>query len=76
MDVECILCDKSFSNNSRLNNHTVNDRREKSYKCSQCHKTLPDNSKFIKHIRTVRTHTGEEPYHAANVIKIYQMIVI
>jgi uncharacterized Zn-finger protein len=56
----CIVCNKSFCDNSTLNKHQRVHRGECSYSCNVCKKSFRDNSNLNRHLRL---HSGEHLYH-------------
>jgi KRAB domain-containing zinc finger protein len=55
----CRFCEKSFSNESKLNVHESVHTGEKPFKCDICQKAFSKKSNLIVH---TRIHTGEKPY--------------
>ncbi|XP_061746253.1 zinc finger protein 436-like [Nerophis ophidion] len=55
----CSVCDKRFSDRSKMQTHLGTHTGKKTFSCSVCGKHFPNKSKMQRHMRT---HTGERPF--------------
>ena len=58
-EVNCHLCNKTFTNTSIINVHKRIHTWEKPFNCDFCHKTFIQSSQLNEH---KLTHTGEKPF--------------
>jgi len=63
LNFECDVCQKQFSEKSKLSRHRSAHFKTKNYQCSICHKLFAQKHHLDRH---VTVHTGEKP-HQCNV---------
>ena len=62
---QCSQCDKSFIENSTLDQHVMIHTGEKPYECTHCEKALSNKKDLDCHMST---HSGDKPYQCCFVV--------
>uniref|UniRef100_A0AAG5DH55 Protein krueppel n=1 Tax=Anopheles atroparvus TaxID=41427 RepID=A0AAG5DH55_ANOAO len=71
---ECSLCNRSFNDPYRLQQHMIGHKKKRTYLCEYCPMSFPQNSSLQVHIRS---HTKEKPFvcpHCGNAYGYYQLL--